>query len=380
MTSLSKYLVAWRTTVLRDREVVDAQVQPAHQGPSPELLEALKQWPGLYYWAEGDAPGRLVLIRPLGPAPRERWWLHILLFLTTFITVLVAGAAMSGARLAPFPDLFPPDLRHGLGQLVAWARSLGPGVAFASALMAILLCHEAGHYVVARRYAINASPPYFLPAPVPPTWLLIGTLGAFIRVRSPIVDRRQLIDVGAAGPWAGLVVAFAFLLIGLAHSVPTDLLGPSQQAVLVAGRPLFLGNSMLLWLARRFTAGGGTLLLDPLAFAGWIGLFVTMLNLLPLGQLDGGHVVYSMAGKRQAWVARVMWYVLLLLGVRWKGWWVWAFITLLLGGGRVMHPSVLDPYRPLPPNRRLLGWATLALFVLTFIPVPFPGLWDAFGS
>ncbi|HEY2825677.1 MAG TPA: site-2 protease family protein [Gemmatimonadales bacterium] len=376
--SVAPFLTAWRTTATRDREIIEAHVAHPHAGPSLALGQALERWPGLHYWAErdGGTGRRLVLIRALGPATRERWWLHALLLITTFVTVLYAGTEIAGAVLPPAPHASPLALRQLWAQVAAWATGLRPGLPFATALLAILVTHEAGHYVAARRYAIDVSPPYFLPAP---TWFLIGTLGAFIRVRSPIADRRQLIDVGAAGPWAGVVVAVVALVMGLAHSTPTDLVGPSKQMVMIAGTPYFLGDSILTSLARRLVSGDGALVFSPLAFAGWMGLFVTMLNLLPLGQLDGGHVVYAMLRERQTWVARAMWYLLLVLGIRWKSWWLWAAITLIIGRGRVGHPSVLDRYRALPRSRQVLGWLTLALFVATFMPVPFPS-WEVFGS
>ena len=380
VTSLAPFLVAWRTTATRDREIIDALVDPAHAGPSPALAEALRHWPGLHYWAQGDR-GRIVLIRALGPARPERWWLHAGLLVATFITVLYAGTAIAGATVPALPKLFPLGLRPLWVHLTEWAMGLGPGLPFAAALLAILTTHEAGHYFAARRYGIDASPPYFLPAPFPTGWFLIGTLGAFIRVRSPIADRRQLIDVGAAGPWAGVVVAVVVLALGLARSSPTDLVGPSKQVVMIAGSPLFLGDSILSGLVREVFAGGRAIVFDPLAFAGWLGLFVTMLNLLPMGQLDGGHVVYAMLRDRQSWVGRAMWILLVLLGLRWRGWWVWAAITLLVGRGRVTHPAVLDRYRPLPRSRQALGLLTLILFVLTFMPVPwYFSSWDIFGS
>jgi membrane-associated protease RseP (regulator of RpoE activity) len=332
------------------------------------LAEALKRWPGLHYWAEDGS--RIVLIRACGPARRERWWLHAGLLVATLVTMLYAGTAIAGATIPVLPRPSPFGFAAFWRQVVVWASGLGPGLPFATALLAILLTHEAGHYIAARRYGIDASPPYFLPAPWPTTYFLIGTLGAFIRVRSPIADRRQLIDVGAAGPWAGLVVALTVLAIGLMRSSPTDLIGPSKQVVMIAGSPYFLGDSILTELARQVFAGGRAVTLDPLAFAGWFGLLVTMLNLLPMGQLDGGHVVYALLRDRQAIVGRGIWILLVLLGFLWAGWWVWAAVTLLVGRGRVAHPAVLDRFRALPRSRYVLGIATLVLFVLTFVPVP----------
>lgn len=356
---------------MREREVVDAQVRPDHQGPSPQLDAALKQWPGPHYWAEGDGSGRLVLIRSLAPAQGERWWLHLMLFAVTFGTVWMGGALLSGTPL--FAGPFGGELGFSLVLLQSWLAGLlaeRGGLDFAMALMAILLAHETGHYIVAKRYGINASPPYFLPAP--PWWNFIGTFGAFIRLRSPIVDRRQLLDVGAAGPWAGFLVAIVALAVGLSRStvLPED--GASGQLIMLASHRIYLGDSPIMYLARELMAGGGTVLLHPLAFAGWIGLFVTMLNLIPLGQLDGGHVLYALVGRWQARLGPFVWLGLIALGfLQWQWWWwIWAAIIVILGRGRLAHPQVLDRQRPLPGSRRPLGWATVVLFVATFTPIP----------
>lgn len=358
--------MVWRTIVTRDREVVEARVRSEHQGPSPGLAAALASWPGTHYWAQEDGEPRLVLIRVLDPPPRERWWLHGALFVVTFLTV-----AAGGSLVASHPVASPFALRWDAlgGTLFAGLRALGEGRDFAMALMAILLTHECGHYFAAQRYRINASPPYFLPAP----WMLnfIGTFGAFIRLRSPIADRRQLMDVGAAGPWAGFVLAVVLLLFGLSRShlaaVPVD----SPFVVFFQGSPVHWGDSLITYAARHWLLGDGTVVMHPLALAGWFGIFVTMLNLLPLGQLDGGHILYALIGDGQRLVGNVMWLALLPLGHWFWGWWVWAALILIFSRGRIAHPSVLDRHRAIPPSRRWLGWATVALFVVTFTPVPF---------
>jgi Zn-dependent protease len=366
------YCTWWRTTLIRDREVVDALVRREHRGPSPEFARALKKWPGPHYWAEGDGEGRLVLIRILAAPKRERWWLHAGLFLVTFVTVWMGGALLSGGRAAlrvPFSTRISgaPEL---LGNWLAEVSSWGGGLDFALALMAVLLAHETGHYIVAKRYGIDASPPYFLPAP--PWWFSIGTFGAFIRLRSPIVDRRQLMDVGAAGPWAGFVVALVALLVGLARSQVLPEGGSSSQLVLLGDFRFYLGDSAIMYAARQLIVGDGTVLLHPLAFAGWIGLFITMLNLIPLGQLDGGHVLYALIGRWQIRLGPLVWLGLIALGfLGWQWWWwVWAALILMLGRGRLAHPQVLDRHRPLPGNRQPLGWGTVALFAATFTPIP----------
>ena len=344
-------------------------MHPAHRGPSPELARALDAWHGTHYSVPGDGEGRLVLIRAVGPRPRERWWLHAVLFFITFATVAAGGALLVRGQ-SDFPLPSTAFRLDSLGQaILAWLKALRPGVNFAMALMGILLAHECGHYFLARRYAINASPPYFLPAP--PWWNFIGTFGAFIRLRSPIVDRRQLMDVGAAGPWAGFVVALAFLLVGLGRSRIAPFPGESPFVVFFLGSAVPMGDSLVTMAARQWLLGGGTVIMHPLALAGWVGVFVTMLNLLPLGQLDGGHILYALIGERQRIVGKAMWLALIPLGMGFKGWWIWAALILILSRGRVAHPSVLDRYRPIPPSRQLLGWATVLLFAVTFTPVPF---------
>lgn len=372
MTSLTPFFQYWRSTLARDREIVDAVVLPAHRGPSAELAAALRRWSGTHYWVRGDGEGRLMVVRPLAPAARERWWLHGLLFAATFLSTWVAGAVLAG--VAPtWPAIRLADVQHLPLVVLAWLRTLRPGLEFAMAFMAILLAHESGHYLTAKRYGINSSPPYFLPFPVFFEHVLpLGTLGAFIRLRSPVADRQQLLDVGAAGPWAGFLVALVMLAVGFLLSQPVPALGAaSPQLIVVGGTPVYLGDSLTMALARRLFTGGGVVLLHPLALAGWLGILVTMLNLLPLGQLDGGHVWYALIGRRQAWVALATWMALVPLGHWFWGWWLWAIFTLVLGRGSLAHPAVLDRYRPVAPARQPFGWASALLFVVTFTPVPF---------
>jgi len=374
VTSLAPYLSYWRTATVRDREIVEAVVREEHRQPSPALARALREWPGTYYWTTGADAGRLVLVRALAPAQRERWWLHILLFLLTFLTVQLGGALLLGAR----PHTLPP-LGGGIAALgahiLAWLRGSLVGMPFAMALMAILLAHEMGHYLTAKRYGINASPPFFIPAPIEVNF--IGTFGAFIRLRSPIVDRRQLLDVGAAGPWLGFGVALLMLVVGLERSVAlAPGAFPAPMVVeKVWGHDLMIGDSVVTWGLRHLLLGGGTAVLHPLAAAGWIGMLVTALNLLPLGQLDGSHVLYALLGNRQRYAALLTLAALALLGVWFRPWWImpwWliAVLAVLMSGGRLAHPRVLEPLRPLPPSRVPFGWATVLLFLVTFTPVP----------
>jgi membrane-associated protease RseP (regulator of RpoE activity) len=376
MTSLTPFFQYWRSTLTRDREIVDAVVLPAHRGPSAELAAVLRQWPGIHYWVRGDGDGRLMLVRPLVPPVRERWWLHGVLFAATFLTTWMAGAVLAGVPPS-WPAIRLADAGNAFRAVLDWLVLLRPGLEFAMAFLAILLAHETGHYLTAKRYGINSSPPYFLPfppyfAPAPPLWNFVGTLGAFIRLRSPVADRQQLLDVGAAGPWAGFLVALIFLAAGLtvSQSVPA-LEAAAPQLIVIGGTPLYLGDSLVMALARRLFTEGGVVLLHPLALAGWLGLLVTTLNLLPLGQLDGGHVLYALVGRRQAWVALATWAALIVLGFWFWGWWVWALFTLVLGRGSLAHPAVLDRHRPITAGRRPFGWAGSLLFLVTFTPVPF---------
>jgi membrane-associated protease RseP (regulator of RpoE activity) len=287
----------------------------------------------------------------------------------------LGGALLLGAR----PHTLPP-LSGGLAALgphvLAWLRGSLVGMPFAMALMAILLAHEMGHYLTAKRYGINASPPFFIPAPIEVNF--IGTFGAFIRLRSPIVDRRQLLDVGAAGPWLGFAVALLMLVVGLQRSVAVP--PGSFQAPMVVENVLVphlqLGDSAITWILRHLLLRGSSAVLHPLAVAGWTGMFVTALNLLPLGQLDGNHVIYAMLGSRQRHVAVLMLAVLALLATRYHPlmlmpWWIIAALALLMSGGRLAHPRVLEPLRPLPPSHVWYAWATVLLFLLTFTPTPF---------
>jgi membrane-associated protease RseP (regulator of RpoE activity) len=334
------------------------------------LGEALHGWPGTYYWSRENGVERLVLIRVLSKAPRERWWLHAGLFLVTFLTVAAGGALLAGG-VAPLREV--PSLSLSWESLAAvvsgWAGAVRPGLNFAMALMAILLVHECGHYFLAQRYLINASPPYFLPAPYQINF--IGTFGAFIRLRSPVADRRQLMDVGAAGPWAGFIVALFFLVFGLLHSQPTTDPGGFSAFIPALGLDQRgLGDSLVTLGLRHWFFGDAPVLLHPLALAGWFGVLVTGLNLLPLGQLDGGHVLYALVGQLQGVFGVIMWLALFPLGHWFFGWYIWAILILILSRGRVVHPSVVDRHRSIPLSRKILGWATVILFAVTFTPVP----------
>jgi len=272
--------------------------------------------------------------------------IHIILFATTLLTTTLAGANnVHGRAINPFTEPF----------------ALLAGLPFSATLMSILLVHELGHYVMSRVHGVQATLPYFIPGPP----LLVGTFGAFIRMKTPPINRRALFDVGAAGPWAGVLLAIPAVVLGLSLS---EVRPPDPD-----GFGLYFGDSLLFSFLTRLVLGVNsndvTIMLHPVALAGWIGLFVTFLNLIPVGQLDGGHVSYALFGRLHRWPARAFLLVIIVLGFQgWHGWFLWTALLLVLG---VNHPPTLDQSTPLDPRRRLAAWATLVLFVITFIPVPF---------
>jgi len=267
---------------------------------------------------------------------------HGILFVLTFATTLIAGALQRGVNPIEEP-----------GRI--WL-----GLPFSITLLLILGAHEFGHYFVSRRHGVNVTLPYFIPAPS-----FIGTFGAFIKMKSPIMDRRVLLDIGVAGPLAGIAVAVPVTLAGLVLSDVGTAAGE--------GTGLVLGTSLLFsflnWIVHGSLPDEINLLLHPVAFSGWIGILVTSLNLLPVGQLDGGHVAYAVLGPRQRLIARIILGVLVLLGMfGWSGWLVWIVLLFFLG---IDHPPVVYEWVPLDRRRRVIGWSALALFAATFTPVPF---------
>jgi membrane-associated protease RseP (regulator of RpoE activity) len=236
------------------------------------------------------------------------------------------------------------------------------GFLYSIAIISILLAHEMGHFLMCRKYGVPATLPYFIPFPI---YNPFGTMGAVISMKGYIPSRKSLFDIGAAGPLAGMVVALPLLFIGLAISQVV----PQQQAPV---NSLELGESLLFkaisWLVLGAQPEGMEVLLHPVAYAGWAGLFVTALNLIPIGQLDGGHVTYAMFGQRSKYFT---WAFLASLGVLtiFNTSWALLFALLALFGRR--HPSPLDDYTPLDRRRRLIGYLVFIIFILSFTPVPF---------
>ncbi len=272
---------------------------------------------------------------------------HILLFVLTFITTLLAGAIQRG--VIPWEE--PEKIYLGLP--------------FSLTLLLILLTHELSHYFMSRKNNVSASLPYFIPAP--PIPMIIGTFGAIIKMKPPIFDRRALIDIGASGPIGGFIVSVFAVVIGLGSSdiIPLDEI--HKQAEMIS-----LGESLLFMFLAKLTLNLDpdkfTIVLHPIAFAGWVGFLVTSLNLLPIGQLDGGHISYALFGEKHKLIAMGMIPILIILGIfLWHGWLFWAVLVLIIG---YKHPPVVYPNITLDRKRKLTGWISLAIFLLTFTPVP----------
>jgi membrane-associated protease RseP (regulator of RpoE activity) len=298
------------------------------------------------------------VVEELWPPPvvrrKDRLWLHVLLFLLTVASTTAAGVF------------------HYLGFIDARSFSASPsliahGFLYSGTILSILGAHEMGHYIACRHYGIDATLPFFLPAP-----FLTGTFGAVIRIRQPILDKAALFDIGIAGPIAGFVVAVPALMLGISLSRVIPPVAAAQYGSL--GEPLLL--KLAAWLLWRHLPDGAGLLMHPIAFAAWFGLLMTALNLFPIAQLDGGHIAYSVFGDR---IATGITYGSYLTAVGLALWiHTWAFWVLLLtamlyfAGPR--HPPVLDEKRPLNWTRLLLAAFAVVMLVLCFTPAPFGDL------
>ncbi len=268
----------------------------------------------------------------------SRLWVHILLFVITIITTTLAGAQ----SMESFGDL------------------IISGLPFSITIMTILLSHEMGHYLAARHFGVKATLPYFIPFPS-----MIGTMGAVIKIKSPIKERRALLYIGALGPIVGFILSLIASIIGIYLSEIKPL--PTDTGGLV---PVF-GDSFLFALIVKFIHGelpaGHDVYLSPYAWAGWIGFLVTSLNLMPMGQLDGSHIIYALIGRKQLFFGWAALAGLVTLSFLWQGWILWIFITLLFL--MIGHPHIEDD-GGLSFGEKVIGWCCVAIFLLTFIPIP----------
>lgn len=267
---------------------------------------------------------------------------HLFLFILTLFSTLIAGALHTGIDLLKEPE------------------KIYKGLPFALTLMTILLVHELSHYFASKKHHTKATLPYFIPAPT-----IIGTFGAFIKMKSPIMTRKALVDIGASGPIAGFIISVIVSMIGLSLSKVVAI-GETKGALGLGDSLLF---SFLSDMILNYQPGFQDIALHPVAFAGWIGLFVTSLNLIPIGQLDGGHIAYALLGEKHFLLSNILVATMVFLGLLlWEGWTIWAVLLIILGR---RHPPVLHWEVPLDTKRRFIGWVSLTIFVVTFIPVPF---------
>jgi membrane-associated protease RseP (regulator of RpoE activity) len=268
-------------------------------------------------------------------------YLNLLLFFLTVISTVTVGAMHEGVHPLEQPSM------------------LYKGLPFSIALLTILLAHEFSHYFASKKHRVDATLPYFIPAPT-----LFGTFGAVIRMKSPIMSKSALIDIGASGPIAGFIISFLATTAGLFFS--------SIMPVPESANFITLGDSLLFSGLSSLIVGVAPenydVFLHPVAFAGWIGFFVTSINLIPVGQLDGGHILYALIGDRHSILSKVLIGVMFIMGfLLWEGWIVWGVLLLIIGS---KHPPIIYADMPLDPQRKIIGWISLVIFVLTFTPVP----------
>ena len=297
------------------------------------------------------------------PRLRSRKRLALILFVVTSVSTFLAGTDPGGGMFQAVNELLvtiekqpPLEAVPPIFKIFAWN-----GATFCAAVMSILLAHEMGHYLQARRYRVPATLPYFLPMPISP----FGTMGAVILQGAGVADRKQLFDIAISGPLAGLVIAIPVVFFGLQDAQIVQV-GPNQQGMLY-GDPL-----ILQWMIE---AKHGPLredqhvILNPLLFAGWVGVFITALNLIPIGQLDGGHILYALVGKRAHRVASLLLWGSVAYMVMTRNYsYMLIVILLILMGPR--HPPTANDYVPLGNIRIILGWLTLAFIVIGFTPAP----------
>jgi len=290
--------------------------------------------------------------------PLKRIWLNILLFVVTAFSTFFVGITWSLSYL--YADVLSQTPESSLSlKIFEDPQVIALSIIYAVVLLGILLGHELGHFLTCQYYRIQATLPYFIPAPT-----LIGTLGAFIKIKSPITRKQQLFDIGVAGPLTGFILSVPALIYGLSISKAVPAL--PREGSYIFGEPLLLKIAGALIF--KDVPANFDILLHPVAFAGWVGIFVTALNLFPVGQLDGGHVAYALFGPKSRNLAKVFFAVFLFMGVFfWIGWVIWALLIYFLG---LKHPRVVDEATPLSPGRRVVGFVMIGIFILSFIPDP----------
>jgi len=305
----------------------------------------------------------------MGIAPafslKKRIWLNIVLFVITIFSTFFVGISLSINFKYSEVLAQNPQSTLDLVEKLRDPQVISLSIIYVVVLLGILLGHEFGHFLTCRYYKINATLPYFIPAPT-----LIGTLGAFIKIKSPITRKQQLFDIGVAGPLTGFILSVPALVYGLSLSKAVPPIPHDGAFVYVFGEPLIL--KIFSAMIFKNIPPDYSIYLHPIAFAGWVGILVTALNLFPVGQLDGGHVSYALLGKKSRNLTRFFLGVFIAMGIFfWVGWFIWAFLLLFLG---LRHPRVLDEEVHLSPRRKFIGYVVILIFILSFIPDPIKGL------
>jgi hypothetical protein len=368
--SSHNYLVRYRGTLRRDSmEAYDW------------LAKALRPHRLTPLFRNENGQHAIILTKGIVEPKPSNSWINVLMFFLTLLSMLVAGTMYSYD--GPVPE-------GSFGLIRVLLSNMDLGLSFGVSLLSILLAHELGHYLAGRLHKTSVTLPYFLPFPFSP----FGTLGAFIQLKEPPKNKRILLDIGIAGPIAGLLVAIPVLLIGLSLSPVERLplfIEEGQAFNLEGNSILYLlmkyivhgqwlpqpGSFMTVsplsyWLKYIFTGlptplGGYDVMLHPMAWAGWAGLLVTSLNLIPAGQLDGGHILFVLLGKRVRRLLPAILIGLTLLGMAWEGWWLWVILIFVFGR---VYAEPLDQITPLGPKRKAVAIFGIILFILVFIPVP----------
>ena len=348
-----------------------------------KLAKSLKPHKLTPLFRKEDGKHIVTLNKGVFEAKPKKIWVNIVLFAITVLSVIFAGVMSS------YTGPITSDLK------TLWLHTqpiMGQAFAFAASLLGILLAHEFGHYFAARRHGVAVTLPYFIPFPLNP----LGTMGAFINLQEPPKNKRALLDIGLTGPLAGFIVAVPITILGLWLSPVEVLPNPLPTGFgfegnsllylllkyLVHGdwlpHPASFGNlsPFLFWVRYFFTggplpAGGIDVVIHPVAWAGWAGLFVTGLNLIPAGQLDGGHLIYVLKGRGAKKLLPFIVGALALLGFAWSGWWLWVALILVFGRA---HAEPLDQITELDSKRKILALVGLVIFILVFIPIPLMGL------
>jgi len=342
---LSQWMIIHKVGVSGDNLIIEGNLRDK----SIDLEDIKKQSGNLIGKISANSSDGFTYFRISPAKKKKKLRTNIILFVITILTTLAAGALMEGFNIFQNPLL------------------IYNGLPFSVTLLLILGVHEFGHYSFAQKHNVDATLPYFIPAPT-----FIGTFGAFIKMRSPIQSKKALIEIGAAGPIAGFIVAVPALFIGLHLS--------EIKTVTEAAGGIELGDSLLTWLAAKIMypnlAADQEIMLSSVGFAAWIGLLVTMLNLIPLGQLDGGHIAYAILGDSFKKIGKVIFIGLLLLGtvpyflfdVNTLNWFIWAGLVFFVI--KLKHPPVLNHGKNLEKREKVIGMIALIIFCLTFVPVP----------